>query len=417
LKLIQSGWEMAVVMTWVRLQIDLGWRDLLAAVGFSFSWGGRELAARRAARAWDPADECLITLSVRSGLDLLMRALELPPGSKVLFTALTVPGMVEVAENHGFIVGAVEISPDGQICERSLRAAIDQDTRMIVAAHLFGGRTDLTLAAELAQQYDLVLVEDSAQRFPGPGDPGDPRSDVVLHSFGPIKSCTALGGGVVRVRDPAAGQRMREILATDPVQSAASFRKRVVRFGILKLLSGRIAASSVMAVMKCLRIDADATLTSLAKGFCGPDLLKQLRHQPSTPLLRLLRRRWAGVNAQSRNLAVQRGRYLDSELSIRRHTETLYWVYPVFDLVDPIETTAKLRHAGFDATMKSRMICLIPEAQPGRHDSVDEQCGPKIVSIPNHIAIHKRWRSVVFVPAYAAMPMTEIRRMARIIRQ
>ena len=295
-------------MTWIRLRIDLGWRDLLAAVGFSCSRGGRELAAQETAQAWDPADECLITLSVRSGLDLLLRALKLPRGSKVLFTALTVPGMIEIAEDHGLRVGAVDITTEGQICAHSLQSAIDPDTRMIVVVHLFGGRTDLTLAVELAQLHGLVLVEDSAQRFCGPGDPGDPRSDVVLHSFGPIKSCTALGGGVVRVKDQSLRKRMRQILATDPVQSAARFRKRVVRFGILKLLSGRIAASGVIVVLQCLRIDADAALTTLAKGFRGSDFVKQLRYQPSTPLLRLLRRRWGRESDRSRDLTVQRGR-------------------------------------------------------------------------------------------------------------
>lgn len=391
-------------MTWIRLRIDLSLCDLLAAVRYSLFYGNRELAARDAARAWDPAEECLITLSVRSGLDLLLRGLELPAGSKVVFTALTVPGMVEVAKAHGLQVVAADVSTEGQICERSLRAAIDQNTRMIVVAHLFGGKTDLTLAAELAKQYGLALVEDSAQRFPGPGDTGDPRSDVVLHSFGPIKSCTALGGGVIRVKNLALGKRMQQILAADPVQPAAKFRNRVVRFGFLKLLSGRMTASGVIAVMKWLGLDPDTTLNSLAKGFRGSDLIKQLRYQPSTPLLRLLRRRWAGMDAKSRELTMQHGRLLDRELAIERQSETMYWVYPLFDLVAPADTAAKLRREGFDATMKSRMICLSPAVSSANQGATTRAN-----------AIDRRWKSVVFVPAYAAMPLSEIHRMARII--
>ena len=78
---------------------------------------------------------------------------------------------------------------------------------MILVAHLFGSRVDL---APLARP-GVLLVEDCAQSFRGPGARGDPPADVSLFSFGSIKTATALGGALVRVEDAALRARMREL--------------------------------------------------------------------------------------------------------------------------------------------------------------------------------------------------------------
>ena len=63
---------------WPRKQLDIGWSDL--AFGFFQIVAARSRPAERAivGADWLPAEEAILTLSVRSGLDLLLTALELP---------------------------------------------------------------------------------------------------------------------------------------------------------------------------------------------------------------------------------------------------------------------------------------------------------------------------------------------------
>ena len=57
---------------------------------------------------------------------------------------------------------------------------------------------------ELAKHHGLLLWEDCAQVFTGlQGYLGHPDSDALFFSFGVIKRASALGGGVVRIKDTA----------------------------------------------------------------------------------------------------------------------------------------------------------------------------------------------------------------------
>jgi dTDP-4-amino-4,6-dideoxygalactose transaminase len=47
----------------------------------------------------------------------------------------------------------------------------------------------------------LLVVEDCAQAYCGTEFDGHPDADVAIFSFGPIKTATASGGGLLRVRD------------------------------------------------------------------------------------------------------------------------------------------------------------------------------------------------------------------------
>ncbi|HCK72012.1 MAG TPA: aminotransferase DegT, partial [Planctomycetaceae bacterium] len=50
-------------------------------------------------------------LSVRTGFDLLFQALNLPAGSEVLVSALTIDGMLRVIEEHDLVAVPVDLDP------------------------------------------------------------------------------------------------------------------------------------------------------------------------------------------------------------------------------------------------------------------------------------------------------------------
>src|SRR5205814_10141043 len=129
-------------------------------------------------------------------------ALSLPTGDEIAFSSITHPDMVRIARAHGLRSLPVDLDPE-TLAPRAdaLERAITPRTRLLIVAHLFGGRADLAPLAEIATRHRLLVVEDCAQCLRGSEDLGDEQADVSLFSFGSTKTATALGGALARVGD------------------------------------------------------------------------------------------------------------------------------------------------------------------------------------------------------------------------
>src|SRR5690606_31664613 len=128
------------------------------------------------------------------------------------FSALNIKGMIKIVDRQGLTPVPIDLdiehmAPRLELIERAITPA----TRAIVVAHLFGTRLDLAPLAAIARRRGIMLIEDCAQAFDGSRYRGHPEADVSMFSFGPLKTATALGGAILRVRDPALLSRMREI--------------------------------------------------------------------------------------------------------------------------------------------------------------------------------------------------------------
>ncbi|MGH7424876.1 MAG: DegT/DnrJ/EryC1/StrS family aminotransferase, partial [Candidatus Methylomirabilales bacterium] len=176
---------------YARHRLDISVGQLLFALGASLVERDEAGIAERIEKAWSGEGDALVCLSVRSGFDLLLQALALPPGSEILVSAVTIPDMVRVIEGHGLRAIPVDLdldtlAPSLQLLER----AVSERSRAILVAHLFGGLVDLAPIAGFARRHDLLLLEDAAQGFVGPASTGDPAADISMFSFGPIKTST-----------------------------------------------------------------------------------------------------------------------------------------------------------------------------------------------------------------------------------
>lgn len=382
---------------WIRMRLDIGWRDITRGLGFCVMPCKRPVAKNRAKSSWSREDDFLITLSVRSAFDLMLRALKLPQGSEVLLSALTVPDMVRIVKLHGLVPVPVDTDETGNILSDSLNRAINPKTRMIVVAHLFGGKTPLDEVLKVAKDHELLVTEDCAQSFLRPGDSGHPQSDAALFSFGPIKTATALGGAVARIKSPELRERMVELLEDDPIQSRRSFALRIARFFVLKLLSGNFMTEITRCCVEWCGGDYDSLLNSAARGFTSSKLLNQLRRQPSVPLLRLMEHRWQTYDYTRFDKRMSMGRILDSKMGLKRDATHSYWVHPIF-VHDPVALCEHLRASGFDATHQARMT-VVPSADDTRQ---------AVTACAN-------WEHVVFLPWYPDMPFEALDEMADLL--
>src|SRR5215213_10382876 len=277
-----------------RLDISVG------DISFGVVWCGlpwrREKLEVEVLRQCSLEEEGLVCFSARSGWDLWLGAQGLRPGDEVLVSAITHPDMVRIVSEHGLRAVPVDIDLE-TLAPRTwmLEAALTSRTRVVLVAHLFGGRMDLTDVATFAREHGLLLVEDCAQAFQGPESMGDPAADVSMYSFGTLKTSTALGGAILRVRDREALDRMRGIQASYPMQGRGAYLKKLLK--VLGLLAASRPRPYGLLAGACtwLGSDLDALVNGVVRGFPaqepGATFFRRLRYRPSAPLLAMLSRR------------------------------------------------------------------------------------------------------------------------------
>ncbi len=396
-----------------RLPLDIGWSDLAVGFGSAVVARDRERLVREIEQLWSPGAEALAALSVRSGFDLLLAALNLPAGSEIAYTAATIGDMVRIIEHHGLKPVPIDLDMH-QLGPRpaQLEAALSARTRAILFVHLFGARHDLGPIAEVARHRQLLLIEDCAHAFVGRSYVGDPLADVSLFSFGPIKTATALGGAMLTVRNPELLARMRTIERQRPLQGRSFFARRCLKYALLKAACWPPVYGALFKLCQLLGQDPNAQVSRMVRGFAGSDLFAALRRRPSVPLLALLARRlrrygraeiegrrqvgeWAsqllddasngndGSDGSANSTAIQRpGRQAND------HT---YWLYPVLAR-RPERLVSRLQAAGFDAARGTVSFGVIdPDGSAtGDHSPEAQAALSHVVYLPLARGLSKR---------------------------
>ena len=317
-------------------------------------------------------------------------------------SALNVPGMFRIVKEHGLVPVPLDLGPSLSPSPQAVRAAITPRSRAIVVAHLFGARADLTPLHPIAQEHDLLLIEDRAQAFDGLPPAAPEGCDAALYSFGAIKTATALGGAMLTIRDSALAERVRCLERALPTQSRLLYLARLAKYAGAKLLTCRRAFATLLKALAWAGVDADAWIQNTVTGFRAKGFLQAIRRQPAN--IALMERRIQDFDRTRAHHQRERGRYLAESLGKQLPvagdpTTHTFDLFPL-RLGNPETVQAALRKAGFDTTMRGSMTaapCPDPSAT---------------VSGANRLL-----NEILFLPLYPAIPDTELARMANVVRQ
>jgi perosamine synthetase len=383
---------------------DISWPALLAGLRDCL-FPPPEAQAQAAAEA-ALGGPCLACLSVRSGFDLVLQALALPAGSEVLVGAVTIPDMVRVLEHHRLVAVPIALNLDQLAVDSSaLERALTIRTRAVLVAHLFGSRMELEPVVAFARRHGLLLLEDCAQAYDGRYG-GHKASDVALFSFGPIKTSTALGGAILRFRDPALLAQVRSLQATYPVQPRGRYLRRVLRFMGLKALARPALFAAMVALCRLGGRSHDTLLGSLLRGFPAGNLIARLRERPSAPLLAMLARQLRHTSATRRQVArrVALAQRMVAALpqQLLLGNEAVYhshWAFPLMSH-NPAELARRLWAVGLDASSSVSSMAVV-EPPPGREPAA-----------ANATAL----KQVIYLPLHPAFKEASLQRMAEVIR-
>src|SRR6202521_157182 len=327
-----------------RHRIDIRLRHFAYALSACVWARDPEAIGARLVGAWSPSGQGLACRSVRSGFHLLLDALGLNAGDEVLVSAVTHPDMVRILEAHGLVPVPVDLdiatlAPRLDVAERLMT----RRTRAFLVAHLFGGRFDMAPTVAFAKQYRLLLWEDCAQAFTGPGDTGDPSADASMYSFGALKTCTALGGALLRIQDRALLERMRIAQGAWRRQSRRAYTVNVLKFFAF-FVATRPLPYGLLA--RALGHDFDRCVNSSVRAFRPRPLLPQLEVQPSAPLLTTLGFRLRTFDDARLRRRAAAGEWLGARLPSHvkrpgyRMEARTHWLLPVVssqpdDLISP----------------------------------------------------------------------------------
>jgi perosamine synthetase len=355
--------------------------------------------------------EGLVCYSVRSGWDLWLGARGFRAGDEVIVSAVTHPDMVGIIRDHGLRAVPVDIDPRTLAPHPStLEAALTSRTRVLLVAHLFGGRMDLGPVVGFAREHGLILVEDCAQAFQGPERVGDSAADVSMYSFGTLKTSTALGGAVLRVRDRDALRKMREAQSHYPWQRRGPYiKKLLVALGLVMISRPRPYG---LLVRSCgwLGADLDGLVNGAVRAFPSREteeaFFRRLRQRPSAPLLATLARRLRTFDRRRLDARAAAGERFARGLLVAdahpggRSLRRTHWLFPVV-VPDPETLVFDLRKRGLDASQATSNIAVV-EASAGH---------------PPPTQAHRMMSGVVFLPVYPDLPPCALDAMVDLVNE
>jgi len=267
---------------------------------------------------------------------------------------------------------------------------------------------DLGGVAKFARERGLLLVEDCAQAFKGLERMGDPLADVSMYSFGTLKTSTALGGAILRVRDREVLDRMRWIQASYPSQGRREYLKKLLKVLGLVAVSRPGLYGLLARACRQLGSDLDALVSGVVRGFPPREpatmFLWRLRHRPSAPLLAMLSRRLRTFDGERLARRASTGERFARRLRVadlhpgQRSLQRTHWLFPVV-VEDPEALVASLRRRGLDASQATSSIAVV-EAPTGRTSPAEASL---LMS------------GVVFLPVYPELPAQAFDVMARLV--
>jgi dTDP-4-amino-4,6-dideoxygalactose transaminase len=138
--------------------------------------------------------------SGRSGLLLVLKALQLKKNDEVLvqaFTCVAVPNAIIASGGRPVFVDTVQNGFNLDV--ENLKMKISKRTRALIVQHTFGTADDLETISNFCQQKGILLIEDCAHALGAKyhGRPVGSFGDVAVLSFGRDKVISSIFGGAV----------------------------------------------------------------------------------------------------------------------------------------------------------------------------------------------------------------------------
>ncbi len=156
---------------------------------------------------------------------------------KVLLPAYGCPDLISAAIYANIEPVLINLEPDSPWMELdTLKQKIKTDSSIIaiIAVNFLGIPERTKEISNLIDDYNIALIEDSAQDFPTSIDNFLPYSDFIISSFGRGKPLSLLGGGIVLTKDDVLYNYLPATKRTKPtLMEKLKYRLKVTIYNML----------------------------------------------------------------------------------------------------------------------------------------------------------------------------------------
>ena len=161
----------------------------------------------------------------------ILKALDLPAGSEIIFPSLTFWVVPELARVAGLTVVFADVDPATfNLDPDSVERLITDKTRAIVPTHLYGLPCDMDRLLDIASRHNLVVLEDCAHALGATykGRAVGTFGTGALFSFQTLKPLNCYGGGLALVQDAGVAAKVRQIVDALPWPGEKRVRDRLL---------------------------------------------------------------------------------------------------------------------------------------------------------------------------------------------
>ena len=346
----------------------------------------------------------------------LLKALNLPAGSEIIFPSLTFWVVPELARVAGLTVVFADVDPTTfNMDPDSVQRAITDKTRAIVPTHLYGLPCDMDRILDIASRHNLVVIEDCAHALGATykGRPVGTFGTGALFSFQTLKPLNCYGGGLALVQDPILGARVRGLVEVLPWPSDKRVNNR--------LLVGKIQRNFIKPWVFSISLFPVLWVSALIDA--SPDVFLWEKIRSLHPLPDEYTERFPNVQAAIGLAALER---LD-DWTARAQANASYMT-SVLGAVPGIQVPA----APPDRTHVYYQYCVYGPDGPKR-DEIVVRCVRRGVDIETlHVdvppdmplfegaraeaACARRAAQAIQIPVYSSLSEKQLKRVARVVR-
>lgn len=200
--------------------------------------------------------KCLLTTSCTDALEMASILVNIKQGDEVIL-----PSYTFVSTANAFVLrGAKLIFVDSRkdhpgMDESAIEALITSKTKVIVPVHYAGVACDMDIIMDLANKYDLYVVEDAAQAIDSyyTGRDGKKRAlgsigHLAAFSFHETKNVISGEGGMLAINDMRFAERA-EIIWEKGTNRSAFFRGDVDKYGWVDIGSSFLPSEIIAAFL------------------------------------------------------------------------------------------------------------------------------------------------------------------------
>eukprot|EP00758_Cryptobia_borreli_P016280 Tbor_TRINITY_DN6095_c1_g1::TRINITY_DN6095_c1_g1_i1::g.10365::m.10365 len=320
---------------------------------------------------WCPANpsNVLVTLSISTLVDCLLRALELPPASEVLMSGVSTPDILSIIKHHKLVTTAFDIDithyiPDLEQCRR----CISKKTKIMIISPPFGRpMKNISDLLKMARDNNIISILHYRDQSFTSGD-SDCDPDIQVVGYGILNFSTAFGGAISCFKDKSLADKVLTIETALPVRSISKQIMLMMKSSALLLIDDPLSYGIFRKLFKLARHDINSVMEKYSRDFHG-ELIPSVRQRPHHSMLRLLYYRIRHIDHGRRERVAQ------SEWDILTRIPNYIQVVSAGDpatprdsislffavlVNDPLLTVAILQAHGFSAVRWSSYMQAVP---------------------------------------------------------